>query len=535
MAQERLRLSEVVTAEWEWEIEVEQGALRDIEHSYWQHVRCSPWLVRIFRDRSWYAPLDAGNESEAQRYLNLLVSSNPANRDRLGIMPGRPGRMVSIVDAVMAQRRGAVMEGIVARGELRLPGGTELDLLSLAEPVRRQTCRECDQLFYPWDIRGSRTGGPLCYECVRSCDWCGGVWSRGAWVGATVPVREGWTLCAGCFANNFVECDACHTGINRREMGAATRCHPCYMERQGGGDVPITEELTEQNSCQCRVCTEGMLRGYDADAVAIFPQWAKVTRPVPKDKLYCGVELEVEVVDGVDRAKMVTELHQLVGRFAIMKTDGSLNYGIEIVSMPLGHELAKEAWGKFLERRQERRLQIRSWNTSTCGMHIHMSRRGLTEFAIEKAAKWMVKNQAFCEAVAGRTGNGYAMYDDRKWGFSKSRYDNGGKYQALNVSKAMTVEYRLFRGTLNRNSFLRNVDFAFALSRWARDEASAGNLTVQAFAGYVYRMRKTYSELYEWMDMKGFFESVITLKPVRPHKPAPGKMKPAVVYEDPSV
>jgi hypothetical protein len=179
-------------------------------------------------------------------------------------------------------------------------------------------------------------------------------------------------------------------------------------------------------------------------------------------KRYFGVELETEVKTGSDKAMQDQLLHidDLMGDSCIMKRDGSLDHGIEIVTRPYGLEKQYIIWDKFLRAKHP---GLVSWDSSTCGMHVHVSRNGLSEQTISRAVCFINAegNKKFMYVIAGRKDNGFAA-------FKLKTFDEAGKYsghrhEAVNLGNEDTIEFRMFKGTLKRESVFKNLEFCDAI------------------------------------------------------------------------
>lgn len=185
--------------------------------------------------------------------------------------------------------------------------------------------------------------------------------------------------------------------------------------------------------------------------------------------LYFGVELEVE--GGKDAAEDVNS------EFLYCKDDGSLDNGFEIVSYPATLPYWRQS--KDIPFKDLIRQCYRSYDTTTCGMHIHVSRSALTELDILKLLRFFRDNPKFIlwvsrrksilhlEEYAGIT-TGTQAHLLRK---AKRRHltegncsgYGGSRYCALNTRNSQTLEFRLFRGTLKEESFRRNLEFVNSL------------------------------------------------------------------------
>jgi len=188
-------------------------------------------------------------------------------------------------------------------------------------------------------------------------------------------------------------------------------------------------------------------------------------------KLYFGVEIEMEAgcagtVDDVDN--VVTD----AGWWP--KSDGSLACGLEAVSHPgtirWWREPHRLAW-----LRQAADAGASAWRERTCGLHVHVSRGGLTPSAIAHMLAFFAAEPSYIAFVSRRRLSALRQWarieldDDigavvRK---ARERGETSGRYVALNVCPPATVEVRVFRSTLYAPSVLRCIEWTHAVARWA--------------------------------------------------------------------
>lgn len=170
--------------------------------------------------------------------------------------------------------------------------------------------------------------------------------------------------------------------------------------------------------------------------------------------------------------------------------DGSLNYGFECISQP--HTVKdfwnkQEKWSKMLKYLASE--GYRSHDTTTCGLHVHVSRKmfgkdkDTQDTAISKVYTFFDENWDDLVKVSRRkcfsycdknklnwddyeeVDSGYATKYD-KWKH-KSKYERGHNV-ALNNGNRTTFEYRLGRGTLNAWSFFSWIDLIVTITKNAR-------------------------------------------------------------------
>ncbi len=167
--------------------------------------------------------------------------------------------------------------------------------------------------------------------------------------------------------------------------------------------------------------------------------------------------------------------------------DGSLNHGFECISQP--HTVRDfwdkaDKWRKMLSYLSER--GYRSHDTSTCGLHVHVSRgmfgknKAEQDRAIAKIYTFFDDNWDNIVKVSRRKSFSYCnkneldyeeQQDTKRTKYTKWKNKingEGGHHVALNNSNYATFEYRLGRGTLNAWSFFSWIDFVVTITKNAR-------------------------------------------------------------------
>lgn len=284
--------------------------------------------------------------------------------------------------------------------------------------------------------------------------------------------------------------------------------------------------------CSCASCRDGgrssstddrVIRDYSDRTAARYPFRGK-----PHGGIYLGVELEVEVASGgrINKARACLDLLNGDGPFAVAKGDGSLNDGFELVSAPASLDEARRLWSLLLDRVPP---GLRSHDTETCGLHVHASRGrpgrtgGVSPLTLGKLMYFFGENPGFIEAVAGRSSSRWARIDKKKVADAlEATPGYGERYQAINTLNEKTIEFRVFKGTLKKETFLARIEFVDAVIRWASQEGASGPLlTVPRFAGWCGKSHKTYPYLVAWLIEQGHL-------PARPRRNPDGS-NPAVI------
>ena len=186
-------------------------------------------------------------------------------------------------------------------------------------------------------------------------------------------------------------------------------------------------------------------------------------------KRYFGVELETEVKSGKEKdiGAHLLRIDELMGDNVIMKRDGSLRNGIEIVTRPATLEKQYLLWNKFLTEKHE---GLVSWYSDRCGMHVHVSKDGVVENTIAKAVCFInsTGNKKFMYVIAGRKDNNYSKYKAKT--IEEAAKYNGQRHEAVNLGNEHTIEFRLFKGTLKKESVFKNIEFCDAILEFAEQE-----------------------------------------------------------------
>lgn len=228
-------------------------------------------------------------------------------------------------------------------------------------------------------------------------------------------------------------------------------------------------------------------------------------------KIYFGIEIETEATSGgaypSDGAELISDLCR---GLVYCKADGSLNNGFEIVTHPMSFGFVKNHTDNLWDGLNKlRRKGFRAWTTSTCGLHIHISRNGFLSEAhlhkfmyfiygsdISRASADKVRAQEShiksIKQFAGRDSHwskfdrdsflGSAYDGDDEQGNSKyvtpslaeiakGRTKNGNaispyageRYLALNRNNRHTLELRFFRPSLRPQTIQASIEFVQCL------------------------------------------------------------------------
>lgn len=258
----------------------------------------------------------------------------------------------------------------------------------------------------------------------------------------------------------------------------------------------------------------GPIRGYHAsERTRCLP--SPFTRDYGNRKFgdggrFFGVELEVERRGGSDQSRgaIAQRIHDWVNNQAAditaeghrdtllqFERDGSLTHGFEMISAPMGLDDHGRLWKTLLSPTLVR--DLRSHDTTTCGLHVHISRAGMTPLQVSKMVCFVndPDNADLIKAVARRytRGRHEGSRNHGEWANTYPKrmataHENraGFKYQAVNLCNDHTIEFRIFRGSLNYGAVMAAIEFTNAVADFCNPTGPDGfNLKTPAFLDFI--------------------------------------------------
>lgn len=180
-----------------------------------------------------------------------------------------------------------------------------------------------------------------------------------------------------------------------------------------------------------------------------------------KERLY-GVELEYEGV-------FARDVNMNLKGFAVAKNDGSISNGVELVTRPACMATQKQMLKKFYDA-------VRTQAASNTGMHVHVDKKRLSQFQIGVIIEFMNNedNYPFIEQIAGRDfkNNHYCKQNSKLKAWHGIQYDydqykyfrtSNNRYEAINLQKHATIEFRIFSSPESWEEFCAKLSFVDAL------------------------------------------------------------------------
>lgn len=319
------------------------------------------------------------------------------------------------------------------------------------------------------------------------CDSCGEL----TYYEETTRTENDTIFCNNCYGDNTFYCDSCgryydieHENRYNTEYDDIV-CESCYEDHyvccdECGIAVHVDNYFYDEDTENyfCERCWNNrprhVINGYYYKPTPIFYG--------NSDKnLFTGIELEIENKGNCDKQDIANYVINKLNNVVYCKTDGSLTNGFEIVSHPFTLEYLKENKDKVKSVMQYLiENDFRSDETRTCGLHVHVSRNALgnsKEIQDENIKKLFLFFETYkteiCK-ISRRNGNNYAyfMSDNIDQENKKKKYEclsleyikkyndnNHDRYKVINLCNSNTIEIRIFKGTLNFNTFMATMEF----------------------------------------------------------------------------
>lgn len=181
---------------------------------------------------------------------------------------------------------------------------------------------------------------------------------------------------------------------------------------------------------------------------------------------FLGVELEVDANRYENDTDDVSDgVEQIFPRnFIVFENDGSLNYGFENITAPATFEYHKSIFQNYCDAfRYIVSEGFFSYNTHSCGYHIHFNRdfftsKENTENLLYIFDKFWNEIELLSRRDHDQITNWARKYDDSPKTIVENM-DDYSRYHCVNLDNYKTIEIRIFKGTLNPYVFFAILAF----------------------------------------------------------------------------
>ena len=378
------------------------------------------------------------------------------------------------------------------------------------------SCVSCSELVTNEDSIGNE----YCSDCGFYCAHC----NESSHTDDSYSVDDN-SWCRSCYENDTFYCDGCENSYpdiyDNSYVQGATYCDSCYSDYCYWCDE-CDESFLDDSPCQHAGGSPSNPSGCHCRNRGVHDYSCKPT-PIflgePKSKLYMGFELETEIHG--EYSESVTYANEQLNGIALLQHDSSIGRnganGYEIVTHPHSHAYYRENSQKLWDTLETLRTKYkaRSWDTDTCGLHIHVSRAGFSSGAhMHRFIAFVYKNAEMMMKFGGRKSS-YARFND-VWRFDeydrpifsiKHKLDKHApteRYSAVNTQNEHTLELRFFRGTMNYDGVLSALDLTQAMVEYTRElrfsDVQMGALSWEWFSDYVTTNNGLYPSLYKRID-----------------------------------
>lgn len=335
---------------------------------------------------------------------------------------------------------------------------------------------------------------------------------------------DGLTFCADCLENQTTTCDCCGERIWRDENSGDANtilCERCYeynythCERCGrvihNDNTYYLNDDDDYPYCLdcCETIRNSSIKSYNYKPEPIF---------YGSGNLFMGVELEIDKGGEYDKhASNILDVANRSCEHIYCKHDGSINNGFEMVSHPMTYDyhLNTMNWHEVFDTAIE--MGYRSHQTKTCGLHIHVNRSafgkdyetqeeviGRIVFFVEKHWNELLKFSRRTEANINRWASRYGISTTAKDTYKNAKDKRMGRYVAVNLENYDTIEFRLFRGTLNHKTFIATLQLVDEICYQAI-HLSDKEMEDMSWSDFVSRILPKKAELIDYLKYKRLY------------------------------
>lgn len=353
-------------------------------------------------------------------------------------------------------------------------------------------CSHCGEILTE-ETRREFDGEIMCELCFDEqttiCDCC----NERVWVENTE--RDSYTsVCMRCYDYSYTRCEDCGCIISRDDA-------------HYDGDYPYCDDCYDK-------LDSGAIKTYDYKPEPIF---------YGSGDLFYGVELEIDRGGEIaSNAEKLLEIANSNSEHLYCKHDGSLDDGFEMVSHPasLYYHISGIDWLEILNRAVQ--MGYRSHNTSTCGLHIHVSRSAFgstveeQEIVIARIVHFVEKHWWEIVKFSRRTEQNLNHWAARyatisaevQDTYKKAKSKGLGRYVAVNLENYHTIEFRLFRGTLKYKTLIATLQLVDMICRLAimLDDKSFEKMS---WSDFVLQIGSDKPELIDYLKSKRLYVNEI--------------------------
>lgn len=388
----------------------------------------------------------------------------------------------------------------------------------MSEEQVKHECSACSIEYIEDDLNTTHYGDYVCSDCLQICERCDNIGTdNDDWYNVD---DNSW--CQSCWERDSVHCQRCEYTYDSNRTST-------YNVHGEGWREDWCEHCASDYAHYCELCDEyttddfgsGCVHCDDDEDSGVVHDYSYKPNPIfngtAPNKLYMGFELEMELnalsSEEYRNAVRLVEPIESNGT-AYLKRDSSIHgNGFELVTHPhtLGaYENASGLWNYIETLRTD--YKARSWDTDSCGLHVHVSREAFKSGAhTHRFLSLVYRNPREMMKLAGRKNSRYAKFNDvyvpDEWGVPQFNLRdkihgrrNTERYSAVNTNNDYTLELRFFRGNMKREGIMSALELCHASVEYTRDltisDVKLGMLRWEWFADWVASNNGLYPNLY---------------------------------------
>jgi len=380
----------------------------------------------------------------------------------------------------------------------------EIDNIEETEEEESPVCPSCDRTRDSLGSCESCHEG-ICSSCLNDCNECGSDYCDEC---LTVCISCDHSICSDCYISCY-NCgeNICSSCQNYSENDDHTYCSSCYEEIENG-----------KNNCGSLTEFSDNPRMLEHDCK---PEWT-FHKEAYENTLYLGVELETEFNNDKEQTFFDITKKYLEDKH-IWKQDGSLECGGELVITP--HTLL--AYKKIDLRNMLKDMQsngAQSFDAERCGLHIHVNKNELEKEDIDKIQLFFSRNKGVLKKFTQRTSSTLERWANiPTWETYTDNLNAPWKHQLLNIVKKYndryvavntqndeTIEFRLFRGTLDYKRFKATLHFVDAICHFVKLHGTLACCNEESWTNFLTYLEQSnrYIFLLDYLKNKNLLKNI---------------------------
>ena len=161
-------------------------------------------------------------------------------------------------------------------------------------------------------------------------------------------------------------------------------------------------------------------------------------------------------------------------------------------------------------------------------MHVHVSKDGISNLQLFKIMDFIFSNPSFIRVISNRTASQLETWasvdiarlvggmepEEKVQKLSNlAKRKSGGGRVAINIQNEKTVEFRIFRGTLNWKTYQKNIQFVHSVVEFTKNNGLRNFLkenTLPAYLDFLANNQNEYPELCLFIFNRFFSFEAIT-------------------------